>query len=220
MKTTMTTLAMLAAACGTTMAQAEMVTGTITADNHYSLYSATGSNFSYHGGNELGSAGNPGTYNWSRAETYTFNAGEVLYIAAWSDDSVAQAVLCQFASAGLGTILSGDSRWEVFATNVNLGNGSPHPTATQIANHVAFADSNSLWEGVFSGGNNGISPWGTIAGISNNAKWMWKNVAGDPDPTQGGSGAAEMLIFRTSVPAPGSLALLGLGGLAVARRRR
>jgi MYXO-CTERM domain-containing protein len=212
---------MVAASMGMiSLANAELVTGTITADNHYSLYSSVGNSFAYHGGNELGAGGSPGTYNWSQAETYSFNAGDVLYIAAWSDDSVAQAVLCQFASAGLGTILSGDTRWEVFATNVNLGNGSPHPTASAIAGHVAFADANSLWEGVFAGGNNGISPWGTIAGITSNAKWMWKNVPGDPDPTQGGSGAAEMLIFRTSVPAPGPVALLGLGGLAMARRRR
>lgn len=201
-------------------ANAEIITGTITADNHYALYSSLGNAFSYHGGNELGAAGSPGQYNWSMAESYSFSAGDFLYIAAWSDDSVAQAVLGEFQSASLGTILSGDNRWQVYATDVNLGDGDPHPTAATIAGHVGYADANFLWESIFAGGANGTAPWGAIAGVSNNARWMWKNVPGDPDPTQGGSGAAEMLIFRTVVPTPATAALFGLGGLACYRRRR
>jgi uncharacterized protein (TIGR03382 family) len=201
-------------------ASADLVTGTITADNHYALYSSLGAAFSYHGGNELGAGGSPGQYNWSEAETYAFNGGDFIYIAAWSDDAVAQGVLGQFQSSGLGTILSGDSRWQVYATNINLGDGDPHPTASAIAGHVGFADTNALWESTYAGGANGVAPWSTIAGISPNARWMWKNVPGDPDPLEGGSGAAEMLIFRTVVPSPGTLALAALGGAALLRRRR
>jgi uncharacterized protein (TIGR03382 family) len=217
------TCAMMMAAvvgCVGAAANAELVTGTITADNHYALYSSAGSTFSFHGGNEMGAGGSPGQYNWSEAESYSFEVGEYLYIAAWSDDSVAQGVLAEFYSDSLGTILSGDPRWEVYGTNVNLGDGSPHPTALDIAGHVNFADTNSLWESTFVGANNGVSPWGTIAGITGSAQWMWKNVIGDSDPLNGGSGASEMLIFRTQVPGPGSLALLALGGVVGRRRRR
>ncbi len=217
--------AAVTAAVGTAgAAHAEAVNVTITADNHYALFSRDNNVFSYHGGNELGAGGNPGTYNWSVAESYALNVSGTLYIAAWSDDSVAQGVLAQFTSDSLGSLLSGDSRWEVYATNVNRGDNDPHPTINEIAGYVAVADTLNLWEDTFVGGANGVEPWGTIAGISGDARWMWKNIPGDPDPTQGGSGAGEMLIFRTvmppSVPAPASAALLGLGGLAAARRRR
>jgi len=204
-------------------ANAELLTGTITADNHYALYSSTGNVFSYHGGNELGPEGNPGTYNWSQAESYSFNVGDVLYIAAWSDDAVAQGVLGQFHSDTLGTILSGDARWEVFGTNVNRGDGDPHPGALEIAGYVNYADTNALWEAPFVGGDNGVTPWGNIAGISEKARWMWMNYPGDPDPLNGGSAGAEMLIYRTVIPTPGSAVLVGLagvGGMIGYRRRR
>jgi hypothetical protein len=213
-------LAAATVAIAGSLANAGVIQGTITADNHYALYTSTSGIFSYHGGNELGAGGSPGSYNWSVAEPVTFAEGDFLYIAAWSDDSVAQGVLASFNSPGLGTILSGDPRWQVFATGINRNDGSAHPTTTEVSGHVLNADTNNLWETPFVGGNNGISPWGNIAGISGNARWMWFNTPGDSDPLQGGSAAGEMLIFRTVVPAPSAAALLGLGGLAVARRRR
>jgi MYXO-CTERM domain-containing protein len=204
-----------------TAANAEFVMGTITADNHYALYTSTGGLFSYHGGNETGAGGAPGQYNWSQAESYQFLAGDYLYVAAWSDDAVAQGVLAEFHSDTLGTLLSGDSRWEVYGTGLDRGDGDAHPDALEIGNHVAFADANLLWEEIFAGATNGVQPWGHIAGVTDDAQWMWKSVFGDDDPTQGGSGAGEMLIFRTqtSVPAPASLALLALGGILGRRRR-
>ncbi|MBC7773172.1 MAG: PEP-CTERM sorting domain-containing protein [Pyrinomonadaceae bacterium] len=205
------------------IANAEIMSGTITADNHYALYSSAGNVFSYHGGNELDAGGVPGTYNWSVAESYSFEAGDFLYIAAWSDDSVAQGVLAQFQSDTLGLILSGDPRWQVYGTNINRNDGDPHPDAMEIAGHVGYADSNALWEAPFIGGDNGVTPWGNIVGIDEEAQWMWMNSVGDPDPLSGGSAGAEMLIYRTVVPAPSSLAFLGLaglGGLTTLRRRR
>lgn len=204
-------------------ANAGLFTGSITADNHYALYSSSGGVFSFHGGNELGPSGDPGAYNWSAAESYSFDAGDYLYIAAWSDDAVAQGVLADFQSDTLGTLLSGDSRWQVFGTSTNRGDGDPHPDAADIAGHVLFADSNSLWETPFVGGDNGVTPWDSIAGISEDAHWMWHDSPGDPDPLTGGSAGAEMLIFRVAVPAPSSMgffAIAGFGGCVIGRRRR
>jgi len=212
---------MLLAVCGfAAAADAEIVSGTITADNHYALYSSAGDVFSYHGGNEVGAGGAPGQYNWSVAESYEFEAGDFIYIAAWSDDSVAQGVLAQFSSSSLGTILSGDIRWQVYGTNINRGDGDPHPDAAEIGAHVGVADANNLWETPYVGGLNGVQPWDTIAGVPDEACWMWMDIADDADPLNGGSGAAEMLIFRTPVPAPSTAALLVFGAFGARRRRR
>src|SRR5579862_2644107 len=74
------------------------VNATVTADNHYALFYGIGNNLNFVGRNELGGDGNPGTYNWSLPEQFSFTAdtGEYLYIIAWSDDSVAQGLIGQF----------------------------------------------------------------------------------------------------------------------------
>lgn len=199
-------------------AQGAMVQATITADNHYALYSSTGEVFSYHGGNELGAGGSPGQYNWSLPETYSFEAGDFIYIAAWSDDAVAQGVLASIMADNVD-LSSGSPLWQVTSVNINMGDGSPHPTALDVAARVANADANNLWETPFVGGANGIAPWGTIPGIGQSARWMWRS-SGASNPLQGGANHGEYLIFRTVVPAPGALALAGMGGVIVARRRR
>lgn len=214
------TMSVIACVGAATAAGAAPLSVTITSDNHYALYSSTGGVFSYHGGNELGAGGNPGTYNWSLPENYNIDVGERVFIAAWSDDSVAQGVLAQMYDAQQNALHSGVGPWEVYRTAVNRGDGDPHPGLAEIAGHVATADVGNLWELPFIGGANGIAPWGQIPGITTAAKWMWWNTPGDLDPLQGGSGAGEMLIFSYRVPTPGSLALGGMGALLLARRRR
>jgi uncharacterized protein (TIGR03382 family) len=212
----------VAAACAG--ASGDVVRGTITADNHYALYTSFGDEFGYLGGNETGPGGTVGAYNWSAAEDYAVEAGEFLYIAAWSDDRVAQGVLAEFYTDAMGTFLSGDERWRVYATNINRGNGDPHPFASEIGGHVAYADSNQLWESVVTGGRNGVTPWRTIAGIDSQAEWMWRGGSGAGDPLRSESGAGEMLLFRMRigeiVPTPGSMAVLGVAGAILVRRRR
>lgn len=195
------------------------IRGTITADNHYALYTSTAGSFIYHGGNETEAAGSFGEHNWSHAESYEFEAGDFLYIAAWSDDLVAQGVLAEFHADSIGTMLSGDARWQVFASGINRGTGDLHPDASEIAAHAAYADANGLWESIVTGGHNGVTPWSTIAGIDAAASWMWRS-AGDADAFRGSHGSGEMLVFRAHIPAPGAVVLFGLSGLLVAQRRR
>ncbi len=102
-------------------------TAIITADNHYTLYTGTDSALNFIGRNELNAGGTPGTYNWSVPETHTFNTGPKIFIAAWSDDAVAQGVLAQITGPG-GTYNSGDALWEVFCTGINLGDGDASPS--------------------------------------------------------------------------------------------
>lgn len=202
-------------------ANAEIINATITADNHYAFYSRTGSVTTFHGANESGAGGAPGSFNWSLPEVYSeLEIGNDLYIAAWSDNNIAQGLLADVRIAGGETRHSGDARWQVFATGADLNDGAPPPSVTEIATYVAFADANSLWEVPFVGGSNGIAPWGNVPGISGDARWMWRN-ADVSDPLQPGGNYGEYLIFRmVAVPTPGATAMLGLGGLLVARRRR
>lgn len=201
-------------------AHAVTVSAVITADNHYAVFSTGNTGVVYHGGNELGAGGAPGTYNWSSPEAFNFVADGRLYIAAWSDDSVAQGLLAQILLDGNSTLHSGDAKWEVYCTGANRGDSAAHPTTTEMDAHILTADTGNLWETPFIGGANGTGAWGTIAGITNDARWMWCNVPGDANPLDGGSGFGEMLIFRVDVPSPGSAALIGLGGLTLVRRRR
>lgn len=216
MKKTIASTAVLALAFA---AQADIVNATITADNHYALYTGDTSSVSLVGRNEMGSGGSPGAYNWSEPENFSFTTGAYIYIVAWSDDSVAQGVLAQINGVA-DTYHSGDPRWQVYPTFLSRGDGSIEPDALELQGHLANADANNLWQPIAVGGNNGVSPWGTVPGISSGIPWMWVNNPDQVDPFNGGSGYGETLVFRMAVPTPGAAAALGLGGLAGLRRKR
>lgn len=197
-----------------------LMTATITADNHYALFTGRDDAMIRIGHNETGAGGQPGPYNWSQAETFRFIPGQNLYIAAWSDDQIAQGLLAQI-TMGTMTFHTGDARWQVFRTNLDRDDNAPVPGSGFVEAQVAIANANNAWETPHVGGNNGIQPWGTIAGIAGDIPWTWAGVAGDGDPLIGGVDAGEVLIFRmTNVPTPGAAAVLGLAGLAACRRRR
>jgi len=202
-------------------ATAATITATITADNHYALYSGAqdGSFLATVGGNELGVHGAPGRYNWSMAESYDFSTDQpFLYLAAWSDGHVAQGVLAELAVDEL-SLLSGNAAWTVFATGIDKDDNDPYPTETEMGVQITRANAVG-WEPAAVGGNNGVAPWGRISGVSQEARWMW---LASPDRTNAfhpGLDHDEYLIFRTAVPEPSSLLLLVVGGLATCRAAR
>jgi MYXO-CTERM domain-containing protein len=198
-------------------------TATFTADNHYALYADYGGSLSLVGANESGTGGAPGSYNWSMAESFTFITPDTMYIAAWSDDKVAQGLVGQFNFDGVD-VFTGDAGWEVFATGISLNDGAPAPDAALIAAQVALADLNGLWELPYVGFDNvsATDPWGKIAGVSEDANWVWRSSGrGGPNPLLGDYDHDEFLIFRTTpVPTTGAASVLALGGIATIRRRR
>jgi hypothetical protein len=219
----LTALAFMAIAGTTAMSSAAVTFSfTITADNHYAIYNPTGvgTNVSFVGENEQTFEGNPGTYNWSLPEQWTAVSptGE-MYIAGWSDDFLFQGVLAQVFADG-SPIHSGDARWEVTPTNLDLDDLDTSPSVGQMASLINTANTNMTWEATFTGGNNGVAPWGFIPGITQAAKWVWWQRPGSSDPLTGDTNAGEFLIFRLTIPTPASLALVGLGGLVATRRRR
>ena len=200
-----------------------VVTATFTADNHYGLYGDYGGALTFIGANETGAYGSPGRYNWSLPETFTFDTPDTVYIAAWSDGRVAQGLIGQLNIDGVN-VYTGDAGWEVFATGIELGAGASAPDVADMAAQIAIADSTGAWEIPFVGFDNvnTTRPWGKIAGISEEANWVWRD-SGDlrNNPLIGGSNSGEYLIFRTTaIPTPGAVSVLALGGLASIRRRR
>lgn len=195
----------------------------ITADNHYAIYVDAPGGVTLVGGNELGAGGSPGTYNWSRAETFTFDTSNHIYIAVWSDDAVAQGLLADIRDTNTGALLhTGVAPWEVMVTGVTKGDGSPQPSGAEIAMYSAQADANDEWLTPYVGPKNlsSTAPWGLIAGIDEEARWTWGNPFNAANPLIGGTNHVEYQIFRIDVPTPGTIGLASLGFLATARRRR
>lgn len=220
MRTTFKALALFAAALTVAASNAGAVTidATITADNHYGLYvgGANGTPMTFIGQNESGAGGAPGEFNWSIPESYQFNADPDLYIyiVGWSDDLVAQGVLAQFIVNGT-TIATGTNGWEYALGPDDLDDGDPAPSAAVLSTFVSGA----AWSSVVNSLPNGSDPWGTIAGISTAASWIW----GGP-LIGGGTGGPEYQVFRTRIPreeVPESatvfLLLAGLTAVALTR---
>lgn len=197
-----------------------------TCDNQFAIYfgSSTATDFAAGSGN-----------NWGA--TYTFTAtgrdpSNYIYVATASDQTQAQGFIGDFTNTTAGRIaVTGDDLWQVFPagaflSQMGLGSGpwpaSLMPTQAQVDTAIAYATANNLWRAPGLGGLNGVGPWGTRPDISPNARWIWNNSNGSPDPTQGSVNHDEFLVFRVTgaAPTPGAFALLAFAGAAGARRKR
>jgi PEP-CTERM motif len=209
---------------GTPSAIAATVTATLTADNKYALFygQADGSGLTFVGRNEIGSGGNPGLYDWSLPETFSFdvNPGDRLYVAAWDGCAglhCVESFIGQFQLPNGVYLLSNTVGWEYSLINGVMPDSGIFLSPTELITSIKSA----TWTTPNVVGFNGTLPWDKIPGISPFAQFL--------DWTPGSNTA----IFRTKVavvpkiepepvPEPASvLGLLAFGAFgAVSLRKR
>jgi hypothetical protein len=97
------------------------------------------------GKNETGSYGSSDGWNWSVPESFNFNMDDQqsLFVATWSDNSVAQGWIGQFATANQ-TILSNTSDWLWKPTNQDYNDGSVGPNEANIALNIGTGSWNTI----------------------------------------------------------------------------
>jgi hypothetical protein len=119
----------------------------ITADNAYSFGYGDGSGIvTYIPGTRAISAGQ--IFNCGEGpEAYTVPAASApptayLYIVSWDDLSVTQGVLGQF-KRGNAVVYTGDPKFEVCATGINLSSSSVGPTQSEVNDEIANCNAGS-----------------------------------------------------------------------------
>jgi hypothetical protein len=194
------------------------VKATLTADNHYALFSGneTGSILNFYGRNEKGAYGggagwntgnmggqsfNPGNgYNWSNAETWDFqmNQNDYMYVVTWDDSAVDESWVGQFditSGDKKSQLLSTPSAWEYMTTQWtgNPGDWGDTPTDAVLNKEISGA---KWFDSKSRGLNNGqTGPWGRINQVTDKADFLntTTNVNGNKRDND------RFTIFRTKV---------------------
>ncbi|MBY0527644.1 MAG: tandem-95 repeat protein [Gemmataceae bacterium] len=176
------------------MTSPDAITATLTADNHYGLYfgSADGSSLTFVGRNEVGAAGNPGTYNWSEPETVQFEpgVGNYIYVVVW-DDGSEQMFAGQFDLPGDLRLVSDTTHWQYTVGGTNPGASGAVPTLSELESVIGTA----TWAIPAASASQGTAPWGAIPGLSEDVQFVWPDTLGVNSASDG-----HYVIFRTVAP--------------------
>ena len=187
----------------------------VTADNHYAIYYglADGSNLTLMGRNEVTDVGSSGGNAWTNPETWNYvtpGANYRLYVVAW-DDGAQQMWAGDFTSPS-GTKISDTTSWQSWVStgsNDNpVNNAGALPLVTTLAAQITSANSTG-WGGINASAPNGTSPWGTIAGISSSAQFIWHDTLSDVS-----SSDSHYVIYRSTFAVPETSPGWGLAAFA------
>ncbi len=191
-----TSLAPLAAALMMVAASssAAVLTSKMSVDNGYTIYVSTANNVQ---GTAFGS-GNDWTTTYTNSTTLAAGTSYFLHIYAYDQGGIA-GLLGDFSLTG------GSHKFANGLTSMTTN------TTNWMGNTTGFG---SAYGAVGSLGNDGVSPWGNRPNISDSATWIW---AGDANSN-------DQAYFTTRidavVPEPTTVAVFGLGLLALGAARR
>ena len=183
----------------------------LTADNVYAIYTGdTNSATAYHGG-----ASNTNAQDIRDAETYSFSMtnGDVIYVAAWSDDGTSQGLLAEFNIDGT-VLTTSNTDWEVMATGIDLDVASAEPTLAELTTQIGLANAGSVpsggWVpsviGELNDGSGPNFPTLEVTSMTQTVNWAWYdsgNCAGSGQPFADGCNHDEYLVFRLVLPLGG-----------------
>jgi hypothetical protein len=200
-----------------------VLSGSFTADNDIYVYLSTSAS---QRGTLIGSGSawqstfyttpaslNPGTTYYLNVEAINGDSGS--YSAGGFIGDFTLSGGATFAN-GQSELLTSSSNW-LGGYNDNNGSNLAQPWVQPLGT-------------VVSEGTNGVSPWGTVSGVSAAASWIWASDLQSGNGASPGSQCASCTVdFQTSfttaaVPEPASAVLFGAGlaslGLALRRRRQ